>query len=326
MSLFSLVSHSLGLSHSDDQRALMAPFYRGWVPNLQLNSDDISAIQALYGERQDKTTTRRPTTTRRTTQRPNNNNNNNGGGNNNNNGGDNGDLCQDSSIDTIFETDDGNYYAFRGSDYWLLTEDSVASGYPRKISDDWEGLPNNIDAAVTWKKLGHTFFFKGNQYWKFRNKKVTGKQGDYPKKISQAFRGIPNNVDSAFVWGGNGRIYFFKGRRYWKYDPQKKPPVSSSYPKPISNWDLPSSIRAASRWGRYNYFFTDDKYYRFDDRRFTISEANPSYPRPTGPWWFGCEGSNTASAKKEIDTRSLFTEEGDEVFDVYPGDEDKKRK
>ena len=38
--------HSLGLSHSDVRSALMAPFYRGWVPNLQLNKDDIDAIQA----------------------------------------------------------------------------------------------------------------------------------------------------------------------------------------------------------------------------------------------------------------------------------------
>ena len=41
--------HSLGLSHSDDRNALMAPFYRGYQPNLKLQKDDIQAIQALYG-------------------------------------------------------------------------------------------------------------------------------------------------------------------------------------------------------------------------------------------------------------------------------------
>merc|ERR1712088_652245 len=41
--------HSLGLSHSDDSSALMAPFYKGYVPDVKLESDDIKAIQALYG-------------------------------------------------------------------------------------------------------------------------------------------------------------------------------------------------------------------------------------------------------------------------------------
>lgn len=42
--------HSLGLSHSDEKRALMAPYYRGYQPRFKLHSDDISAIQSLYGK------------------------------------------------------------------------------------------------------------------------------------------------------------------------------------------------------------------------------------------------------------------------------------
>lgn len=41
--------HSLGLAHSSVQGSLMAPFYQGYVPNYQLHSDDIAAIQQLYG-------------------------------------------------------------------------------------------------------------------------------------------------------------------------------------------------------------------------------------------------------------------------------------
>ena len=48
--LFFILGHSLGLSHSDKRDALMAPFYKGWEPNLQLDQDDIRGIQALYGE------------------------------------------------------------------------------------------------------------------------------------------------------------------------------------------------------------------------------------------------------------------------------------
>merc|ERR1711860_345891 len=130
------------------------------------------------------------------------------------------DLFRDASFDTIFHTGDGSYYVFKGSNYWKLTEDSVESGYPRKISEDWPGLPNNINAAVTWTDNKKTYFFKGDQYWKFDNMQpVDG----YPKDISVGFAGIPNNVDAAFVWGGNGKIYFFKDDEYWKFDPSRNP-------------------------------------------------------------------------------------------------------
>ena len=39
--------HSLGLSHSDANAALMAPFYRGFETKPRLNEDDIKAIQVM---------------------------------------------------------------------------------------------------------------------------------------------------------------------------------------------------------------------------------------------------------------------------------------
>ena len=43
--------HSLGLSHSDQGSALMAPFYRGFLSKVSLERDDVVAVQALYGAR-----------------------------------------------------------------------------------------------------------------------------------------------------------------------------------------------------------------------------------------------------------------------------------
>ena len=40
--------HSLGLSHTDDKEALMAPFYRGFESSPKLEKDDIRAIQVQY--------------------------------------------------------------------------------------------------------------------------------------------------------------------------------------------------------------------------------------------------------------------------------------
>jgi len=65
--------HSLGLSHSRVQSALMAPFYRGYVQYFKLDRDDISGIQQLYGSPQSGNTPRptpRPQPTPQPTQRP----------------------------------------------------------------------------------------------------------------------------------------------------------------------------------------------------------------------------------------------------------------
>lgn len=285
--------HSLGLSHSDVRSALMAPFYRGYDPVFRLDSDDIVGIQALYGR---KTTGQASNPTSHTTPKtiiPN----------------DNDEICTNPKIDAVFNTNNQNTYAFKGDKYYRLTENAVADGYPKIISEGWPGLSGDIDAAFTYKN-GKTYFFKGSDYWRFTDRVM---DADFPKKIADGFTGIPDNLDAAFVWGGNGKIYFYKGSKFWRFDPLKRPPVKSTYPKPVSNWEgLPNNLDAALQYTNgYTYFFKGDKYYRFNDRTFSVSlrqhfcindkinqfffrkyqkvdQADPAFPRPTSHWWFGC--------------------------------------
>ena len=281
--------HSLGLSHSDQFSALMAPFYRGYDSSLALDKDDVRAIQALYGKKIEKkptSSTATPDVRVRidTTVE---------------------ELCQNSTIDSILTISTGSTYTFKGDQYWKLTDESIAPGYPRSIAKYWGGLPSNIDASFTWTN-GKSYFFKEDKYWRFSAKTMM-MDSDYPKMISEGFEGIPDNLDAAFVWSGNGKIYFFKGTKYWKFDPEKRPPVSSAYPRPISNWEgIPDNIDDAIQYTNgYTYFFKKGLYYRFDDRSFQVtipcnvctdtsfcfqvdSRASPSFPRPAGYWWFGC--------------------------------------
>ena len=157
------LGHSLGLGHSSVRESLMAPFYQRYKPNFVLHKDDILGIQALYGQRTappnplpDAVPDQPPTRPRF----PN-------GGNPVNPrvpelpspDGAGPDLCQDGKIDAVTRTADGSTYVFKGDYYFKVEANGLADGYPRKISADWDGLPGNLDAALTWAD-GKTFFFK----------------------------------------------------------------------------------------------------------------------------------------------------------------------
>jgi len=119
------------------------------------------------------------------------------------------------------------------------------------------------------------------------------------------------------VWGGNGKIYFFKGNMYWKYDPKAFLPVDSAYPREVSNWEgIPNSIDAALQYSNgYTYFFKNGHYWRFNDAEFRVDDGNPSYPRPTGSWWYGCEKADSTTTPKSKPT-TLKTDDDSDSSDT----------
>ena len=196
-------------------------------------------------------------------------------------------MCR-SKIDTFVRTSNGATYVFSGSEYYKLSNDDtdVADGYPRSISQYWPGLPNDIDAAVTWKDMDVTYFFKGSQYWRFDG---TSPSSGYPKDISN-WSGLPSGLDAAFQWGKDNNLYFFQGSQYWKYDTYSQG-MASGYPKDISNhWNgIPDNVDAAYQWKNgKTYFFKSKNYWRLNDQSISVSDANPPYPRNSGKWWFNC--------------------------------------
>lgn len=275
------IGHSLGLLHTDVREALMAPFYRGYTPNFKLHQDDIQAIQRLYGPasahysvsdkeswhyssygtKPTKSTTLAGNEIPRAM-----------------------DICTNPRINAMTRIADGSTYAFKEDLYWLVEDAGYAEGYPRSISQDWDGLPGNLNAALTWRD-GRTFFFKGDSYWRFTDGKKMDK--GYPKKISAGFAGLPENLDAAFVWSGNGKTYFFKDGEYWRYGASSRGMVDPGYPKPLAVWDgLPKNIDAAFQWkNSKTYFFSEETYFRFNDKDLKVDS---SFPRPVSSWWFGC--------------------------------------
>ncbi|XP_022907784.2 matrix metalloproteinase-16-like [Onthophagus taurus] len=85
-------------------------------------------------------------------------------------------------------------YLYRGDRFWRYNETSktIDEGYPKHM-EAWPGVPQDLDAANTWKD-NVTYFFKGKSYWRFDNNWV--KTTDLsPLPAPQIWLGCPKEED-----------------------------------------------------------------------------------------------------------------------------------
>jgi matrix metalloproteinase-14 (membrane-inserted) len=65
----------------------------------------------------------------------------------------------------------GKIYFYKGAKFWRFDPSQrppVKSTYPKPISN-WDGVPNNLDAAFKWTN-GYTYFYKGDGYYRFNDR------------------------------------------------------------------------------------------------------------------------------------------------------------
>ena len=64
----------------------------------------------------------------------------------------------------------GKVYLFKGHRFYEMEEDLRLGlrpvGSPQTIRRQWDGVPVKPDAAFQWKN-GKTYFFQGDDYWRF---------------------------------------------------------------------------------------------------------------------------------------------------------------
>ncbi|NXL54155.1 MMP24 protein, partial [Podilymbus podiceps] len=295
------LGHALGLEHSNDPSAIMAPFYQYMeTHNFKLPQDDLQGIQKIYGPPVEPLEPTRPlptlpvhrihSTSERKHERqprppspplgdrpsppgmkPN--------------------IC-DGNFNTValFR---GEMFVFKDRWFWRLRNNRVQEGYPMQIEQFWKGLPAKIDAAYE-RSDGKFVFFKGDKYWVF--KEVTAEPG-YPHSLVELGSCLPREgIDTALRWEPVGKTYFFKGDRYWRYNEDKRA-TDPGYPKPITVWrGIPQAPQGAfiSKEGFYTYFYKGKEYWKFDNQRLSVE---PGYPRSILKDWMGCNQKDVERSK-----------------------------
>ncbi|KAM7338097.1 hypothetical protein ACRRTK_004216 [Alexandromys fortis] len=125
------------------------------------------------------------------------------------------------SMDAAYEvTSRDTVFVFKGTQFWAVRGHEEQAGYPKSIHA--LGFPltvRKIDAAVSAKETKKTYFFVGDQYWRFDEKKRSMEPG-FPRKIAKDFPGIDSKVDAVFE--AFGFFYFFSGSSQLEFDPNAK--------------------------------------------------------------------------------------------------------
>ncbi|KAL0970190.1 hypothetical protein UPYG_G00238530 [Umbra pygmaea] len=297
------LGHALGLEHSNDPSAIMAPFYQ-WMDteNFQLPDDDRRGIQTIYvppmvcfadvvlngphyGVNHE-----RPLPCPRPTRPP-----------KPDHPGQGPDICE-GHFDTIAILR-GEMFVFKDKWLWRVRNNKVLQGYPRPIDHFWKGLPSNINAAYE-NDNGKFIFFKGDQYWEFTESSM--EQG-YPKTLKELGTGLPKDrLDAALFYTPNGHTYYFRGSKYYRFNEHSRT-VDKDYPKTINTWKgVPDNIKAAimSEEGSYTYFYKANKYWKFNNQQMRVESG---YPKSVLTEWMGCAGEEP---KKGEGDEKVFMGEG----------------
>lgn len=141
----------------------------------------------------------------------------------------------------------------------------------------------SLDTAFVWGKNKKTYFFRGNEFWRYNDAKDAVDK-EYPKKINTYWDGIPSNLNAVFTWGKDNKTYFFKGDRFWKFDDQRLI-AEPGYPKKIKSFwkGVPDNFDSVFTWkDGFTYFFKGKLYYKFDDKNNKVARG---YPRIISKRW-----------------------------------------
>ncbi|XP_032402249.1 matrix metalloproteinase-15-like [Xiphophorus hellerii] len=271
------LGHALGLEHSENPAAIMAPFYQ-WsdAQNFSLHGDDIAGVQRMYGPpvasdappsspptHRDDIIITTPLSTPSSPDPP--------------------DPTQtdpdpqaqpDPSLSPPLATPTSHLVSplttWTGPDPDPVTPAVRTDGPPSICDGDFD--------TVTLLR-GEMFVFKGRWFWRVRRNRVLE---NYPMPISVFWNGLPDDINAAYE-RHDGKFVFFKGDRFWLF---READVLPGYPQPLHQYGrgIPvHRIDTAIWWepNEFTYFFSGDRYWRYNEE---TRSADRDFPKPISRW------------------------------------------
>ncbi|XP_069852477.1 matrix metalloproteinase-27-like [Dipodomys merriami] len=247
--------HSLGLSHSNDQTALMFPNYVSLDPNrYPLSQDDINGIQSIYGGLPQATSKPRAPTIPH--------------------------ACDpDLTFDAI-TTLRREVMFFKGRHLWRIYYD-IADVEFEPIASFWPFLPADLQAAYE-NPNDKILVFKDENFWMISEYAVLP---DYPKSIySLGFPRHVKKIDAAVCDQNTKKTYFFVGIWCWRYDEMTQR-MDRGYPQRVVRHFPGISLRvdAAFQHKEFFYFFRGSKQFEYDIKSRNITRVMRTNS------WFKCK-------------------------------------
>lgn len=291
------LGHALGLEHSDNPSAVMAPFYN-WVPshNFSLHQDDIKGIQYIYGPPlmteapptspqppdDDDVTSVAPTTLSPAEEEPSSIHPTTLGPETRTSAGPEVTVPQETTLPSITSTTQSHQESVPATSDRRPSPPTQAPPPPPSPPKKPDQQPPDIcdgDFDTVTVLRGEMFVFKGRWFWRVQRNRVLD---NYPMPISVFWMGLPNDIDAAYE-RHDGKFVFFKDDRYWLF---READVLPGYPQPLHEYGrgVPAhGIDTAIWWepNEYTYFFKGDRYWRYNEETRT---ADAGFPKSISRW------------------------------------------
>ncbi|XP_032944951.1 vitronectin [Rhinolophus ferrumequinum] len=183
--------------------------------------------------------------------------------------------CEGSSLSAVFE-----HFALLQRNNWedifellFWGRPSDGAGQPQLISEDWPGVPDQVDAAMAGR-----IYISGYAPRSSWAKNVKSKHRSRKHYGSRSGRGRG---------GGRSQKRHRKSRSLWLslFSSEESGLGDYMYDNNYdTDWLVPSTCEPIQSV----YFFSGDKYYRVNLRTRRVDSVSPPYPRDIAQYWLGC--------------------------------------